>query len=375
MTSSEDLIFLLGDNGSIQRVPRTGYDSEAMLQSLIERYPELLAGEQIDPHEPTRWLLVRREAGIPGQEDSPDRWAVDHLLLDQRGRPTFVEVERQSDTRIRREVIGQMLDYAANAQLYWPTDRIRALAAETHGGVDRLDDRVRELLDAGTGETGIESYWEAVDENLRTGHVRLLFVADELPAEVRRVIEFLNEQMPRVDVLGVELRHYSSADVRALVPRVIGQTELVRQRKRSSQPTTRTTQDRFLSECPEYSRALFAQILETAKNRSLIVYWGSKGFSIRVPSAEGLPKSILYGFPTGALGREHPSLEAYLRELAPEDNPVGVRGKLLEAASFQEAGSYTLRLTVLDTNIPEATRAMEVVWELAAHLLASGTNA
>ena len=29
--------------------------------------------------------------------------------------PTLVEVKRSSDTRIRREVVGQMLHYAANA--------------------------------------------------------------------------------------------------------------------------------------------------------------------------------------------------------------------------------------------------------------------
>jgi len=40
---------------------------------------------------------------------------LDHLLLDQDGIPTFVECKRASDTRIRREVVAQMLDYAATA--------------------------------------------------------------------------------------------------------------------------------------------------------------------------------------------------------------------------------------------------------------------
>jgi hypothetical protein len=39
--------------------------------------------------------------------------------------PTPVEVKRSSDTRLRREVVGQMLDYAANAIVYWPADHIR----------------------------------------------------------------------------------------------------------------------------------------------------------------------------------------------------------------------------------------------------------
>ena len=40
--------------------------------------------------------------------------------------PTLVEVKRSSDTRERREVVGQMLDYAANAVVYWPIETIRA---------------------------------------------------------------------------------------------------------------------------------------------------------------------------------------------------------------------------------------------------------
>ena len=34
-------------------------------------------------------------------------------VLDQDAIPTLVKVERSSDTRVRCEVVGQMLDYAA----------------------------------------------------------------------------------------------------------------------------------------------------------------------------------------------------------------------------------------------------------------------
>ena len=129
MTRQDDFIFLLGDNGQIEKVPKVQYDSEALLQKLIEDHPDILAGDQINPDEPVEWLLVSREVGIPDGDEAGDRWALDHLLLDQLARPTFVEVKRSSDSRIRREVVGQMLDYAANAQKYWPIDLIRSLAA------------------------------------------------------------------------------------------------------------------------------------------------------------------------------------------------------------------------------------------------------
>lgn len=118
-----DVMFLLGSDGELERIRYSPYSAETVLQELIANHPELLAGEQINPDDPPKWLMVRREAGIPDELGVPDRWSADHLLLDQRGVPTFVEVKRSTDMRIRREIVGQMLDYTASATLYWPTDR------------------------------------------------------------------------------------------------------------------------------------------------------------------------------------------------------------------------------------------------------------
>jgi hypothetical protein len=35
-----------------------------------------------------------------------------------------VEVKCNIDTRIRPEVVGQMLDYVANAVVYWPVEAL-----------------------------------------------------------------------------------------------------------------------------------------------------------------------------------------------------------------------------------------------------------
>jgi hypothetical protein len=91
------------------------YELEDHLQELLSRHPDLLAGGQMNREDPRRWLLVSREAGLPSEQDGSARWSVDHLFLDQDGVPTLVEVKRSSDSRLRREVVGQLLDYAANA--------------------------------------------------------------------------------------------------------------------------------------------------------------------------------------------------------------------------------------------------------------------
>lgn len=120
-----DGIFIIQPDGELVELSEKKYDSESVLQNLLTKYPNLLAGRQIDGENPRRWLLISREMGIPLEEGGGNWLAVDHLFLDQEGIPTFVEVKRSSDTRIRREVIGQMLDYAANAVKYWPPETIR----------------------------------------------------------------------------------------------------------------------------------------------------------------------------------------------------------------------------------------------------------
>jgi hypothetical protein len=67
---------------------------------------------------------VRREAPVPAADDGLGHWSLDHLFLDGDGVPVLVEVKRATDTRARREVIAQMLDYAANGVAYWPIEQI-----------------------------------------------------------------------------------------------------------------------------------------------------------------------------------------------------------------------------------------------------------
>ena len=67
----------------------------------------------------------------------------------------------------------------------------------------------------------------------RDGKVRFVFVADEIPSELRRIVEFLNQQMDSTEVLAVEVKQYTGGgDMTTLVPRVVGQTAEVEHKKR-----------------------------------------------------------------------------------------------------------------------------------------------
>ena len=360
--SSSDVIFLLDSTDRLERIPYTPYSSEDLLQQLIEKHPDVLSGEQIDPTDPPRWLLVSREAGVPDGEGSPLRWAVDHLLLDQNAVPTFVEVKRSTDTRIRREVVGQMLDYAANASHYWPVDLIRALASQQSGGIENLDREVANLLACSEDDADrLEAYWKEVEENLRRGRLRLLFVADEIPRELRRVIEFLNEHLRTIEVLGVEVRQYSQGTLRALVPRVIGQTERAREEHGSRTRLAKTTEADFLRACPPWSHELFRTVLAQAQERNLIVSWGTRGFSVRATTPKGLC-SMLYGYPSEASGYPTPSLEVYLKDLDSLIDVPAFRSALADTP-FEARGNFTMRAVLTEESVQELAASLPPIWK------------
>ncbi|MHC1594613.1 MAG: hypothetical protein ACXQT2_04820, partial [Methanotrichaceae archaeon] len=268
-------IYLLEENGTLRSLDKKPYDSEDLLQTLLERYPDLLAGDQIDEAAPRRWLLVSREVGVPDEEDGADRWSLDHLFLDQDAVPTLVEVKRSSNTQIRRNVVGQMLDYAANAVVYWPADRIRTRfesSCKEDGG--EPDQKITELIEADPEDQGaVESFWEQVKTNLRAGKIRLVFVADDVPTELRRIVEFLNVQMDPAEVLAVEIRQYAGEGLKTLVPKVMGLTAEAPPREQR-----RWDEEQFFMElerrCGADEVRIARELLKWAEERGLWVSWG-----------------------------------------------------------------------------------------------------
>ncbi|KAB1187529.1 MULTISPECIES: hypothetical protein [Haloferax] len=228
---------LLEEDGTLIEMTEQPYEYESVLQKSLVEYPRLLAGDQMNGQEPKQWALIGRELSVPDAKGGGERWSADHLFIDQDGVPTVVEVKRAEDTRIRREVVGQLLDYISHACLYWDGAYLREQFTETCEEHGRSPEQV---LTAVVGEDDTGDVWELVEKNLRSRQVRLLFVADDLPSELKRVIEFLNEEFSSVEVFGVEVKQYAGESKTAFVPRLYGQTEDARSAKSS---TTRPTHD------------------------------------------------------------------------------------------------------------------------------------
>ena len=270
-------IYLLSNENKLIAMKESAYDSESVLQKLLADHPDLLAGEQINADEPRRWLLVTREMAVPGEQDGAGRWSLDHLFLDQAAIPTLVEVKRSTDTRIRREVIGQMLDYAANAVAYWPVEEIKAKFESRcrDDGADPEAVLARFLCERQDAST----FWQSVKTNLQAGRVRLLFIADEIPTELRRVVEFLNSQMDPAEVLAIEVKQFVGENLKTLVPRVVGQTEAARQKKTVDRGESRQWDEASFFAAiregrGEQETAIARRLLEWANGHGLRIWWG-----------------------------------------------------------------------------------------------------
>lgn len=267
-----DRIYLV-DGERLVSMTQEGYINEDRLQVLLADYPDLMTPEQIGDA-PRRWLLISRETPVPDQEDYLyGRWSLDHLFLDQDGIPTLVEVKRSTDTRIRREVVGQMLDYAANAVTYWKIEELRVRFESQHGDPDAI---LQERL----GVASSAEFWERVETNLRAGKIRMIFVADEIPPELRRIVEFLNEQMTNAEVLAIAIRQYVGQERQMLVPTLYGQTAKAQGAKSSGGPKIKWTEETFFPALTNsrYGGAPAADVarrlLRWAHSRNLRVWWG-----------------------------------------------------------------------------------------------------
>lgn len=225
-------IYVVNESGATEEMERVRCKVEKReLQDILGHNSGLLAGDQIDPEEPCRWMIIKREMPVPDPSTGSNRWSIDFLFVDQKAMPTFVECKRFDDTRSRREVVGQVLEYAANGQYYWSKMDLReyadASAKENKSTLDETFANLRSEADS------VDSFFDQVIENLKEGQLRIVFFLEEAPNELKSLVDFLNKQMVSSEVLLVEARQYKRNGIKVVVPTLFGFTEQARQLKQN----------------------------------------------------------------------------------------------------------------------------------------------
>jgi hypothetical protein len=196
-----------------------GADSvaEAYIQELIHAYPGVLPIGEIDqifvgP------VSICRELNTPAGP-------IDNFLVTPSGLPVIVECKLWRNPQARREVVGQILDYAKELSRLSSSDLQRDVKARLKSSGNPL----LELVRAANPSVDEADFNDALTRNLRRGRFLLLIVGDGIREGVEAIAEYLEAHAGLHFSLGlIELPIYNMPDgSRLAVPRVLLRTKVI----------------------------------------------------------------------------------------------------------------------------------------------------
>jgi len=213
------------DDGATHKLTRVPFDErtvqEGWLQDLLERHPELLPVEDIEPAF-APLIPIGREVGTPAG-------SIDNLFINPDGYITLVETKLWRNPEARRQVVAQILDYAREVSL-WDYEQldghIRAAARQRR----RQDAGPYEMAKASGAAADLDEaqFVDRVTRNLRRGRLLLIIAGDGIRESVEAMAEYLQQTpglqftLALVELLTYELSPGSAALL--VVPQVVART-------------------------------------------------------------------------------------------------------------------------------------------------------
>lgn len=153
--------------------------------------------------------------------------SVDVVAVEPTGKIHLVECKLAKNPQVRREVIGQLFDYASHL---WQVP-LDAFAEEW-----RRRTGTRSPVDEAS-----EEFRDEIARNLNVGRFRLVLAVDEINPQLRRMVEYLNMMAANTTVIAVEYIRYEHDEVEILTPRIYGLD--LAEAKEHSRPGAWTLQD------------------------------------------------------------------------------------------------------------------------------------
>src|SRR3990170_1613952 len=186
-----------------------GFATEQELQTFLREHPDLMPLEEIELHAPAL-LCIGREVGLASG-------AEDILYIDQNGLLTVVETKLRKNPEARREVVGQILEYAAQMAT-WSASDVERQAEKFFGGPEApeqyghctLERAMQVFLQPGSGgaEFSYDDFHQQVGLNIERGHFRLIIAIDEPPEPLLKTVEFVNRFSERFEIFLIQLKRF-----------------------------------------------------------------------------------------------------------------------------------------------------------------------
>ena len=163
--------------------------SEAFLQDLIFEHPEMLPIREIEPiyADPIPLARELRTPSVP----------LDILLINPEGYLTLVETKLWRNPQARREVIGQIIDYAKHMAEWSFTDLEEKLRSLPQPILKPGQSLIEFFRDEDNFDFDERDFVTSVERNLRLGRFLLLIAGDG----VEQMTSFIN----RTSQLGFQL--------------------------------------------------------------------------------------------------------------------------------------------------------------------------
>jgi hypothetical protein len=190
---------------------------EGDIQALVHDHPSILPIEEIDP-------IFKGAVAVCRELDTP-AGPIDNFLVTPSGLPVLVECKLWRNAEARREVVGQILDYAKELARFTVSDLQREVAKRLGGSPSTLLDIVR----ATAPDLDEVEFNDNLTANLRRGRFLLLLVGDGIRERVEAIAEYLQAHAGLHFSLGlVELPIYELPDGgRIVAPRVLVHTHVI----------------------------------------------------------------------------------------------------------------------------------------------------
>lgn len=217
---------VVGPNKKLSRPTRVPFtqrkSSEGFLHKLIESNPDVLPVSEI---EPAFSPLVTIGYEVPTKSGS-----IDLLLLSPQGYLTIVETKLWRNPEARREVVGQVVEYAKDVS-QWSFEELEKKVRDYNTQRRHPGDGIMASLHrlGGIDDAAEHVITDTITRNLRNGRFLLLVVGDGIRESVEAMADYL-QQTPQLHfTLGlVELQIYElpggARKSLLVIPQVVART-------------------------------------------------------------------------------------------------------------------------------------------------------
>jgi hypothetical protein len=189
------------------------YSYEAELQGLLNT-----GSAELIPADPS----LDEAHVVFAREVSTESGPIDLIGIGSSGSITIMECKLAKNHQIKREVVGQVLDYAASL---WETDPLSLSEAfRARAGSDPFM-AIRQQFGEDSESFDEEACRSEVARRLQEGDFRLLVAVDRIDPELRRIIQYVNSRggsRPGLRLVAVEFPRYQHGTVQVLVPESYG---------------------------------------------------------------------------------------------------------------------------------------------------------